>query len=84
MNVAAVVPLLPSVTATSLIEIEGAESLSVIVPWPRSSRITTFTAFDRFTKNVSFGSSVVSPLTSTAIVFVRSPGLKVTVPLLGW
>ena len=32
--------------------------------------------------NVSFASRVRSPLTATLIVFVRSPGLKVSVPVL--
>jgi hypothetical protein len=80
VKVADVVPLLPSVTVTSLIDSEDAASLSLMVPWPWLSRMTALTAFERFTKNVSLGSSMVSPLTSTVIVFARSPGLKVNVP----
>ncbi len=37
-------------------------------------------ALERFTLNVSFGSTVVSPLTCTVTVCVVTPGAKVSVP----
>ena len=83
MKFKAVVPLLPSATLTSLMEIEGCGSLSVMVPSPCGSTIDAFAGFVRLTKKISFVSSSVSPLTSTVIVFVVSPGLKITVPLFG-
>ena len=38
-------------------------------------------ALDRLTKNVSSGSTVVSPLMVTETVLVRSPAAKLTVPV---
>ena len=40
-----------------------------------------FTAFDSTIENVSLISGVVSPLTSTLIVFAVSPGANVSDPL---
>jgi hypothetical protein len=39
---------------------------------------------ERLTKKVSFGSSSVSPLTSTVTVFVVCPAVKVRVPVFVW
>ena len=57
----------------------GASSL-VIVPCPWPSAIVATVAPERFTKNVSFTSLVVSPFTTTVIVCVDAPGAKVSVP----
>ncbi len=52
-----------------------------IVPTPWASAIVALpVALERFTLNVSFGSTVVSPLTCTVTVCVVTPGAKVTVP----
>ena len=74
MNVALTVPVLPSVTVTSLIESDGVASSSVIVPMPCASVTRAPTALERFTANVSSPSSRTSPFTVTVIVFVVSPG----------
>ena len=80
MKVAATVPLLPSLTVTSLTATAGSGSLSVIVPSPSPSPIVAFDGFERLTKNVSFASSSRSPLTCTVTVFAVCPGVKVSVP----
>ncbi len=82
VNVKAVVPLLPSVTDTSAIEMTGCGSSFMIVPvapsvpqtwrWPGRSGSRV---------KVSLGSSVVSPLTGTVTVWLVTPGVKVSVPL---
>src|SRR5919204_5820728 len=48
----------------------------VIVPVPEPSAIVAFAALDRLIVSVSSGSTTVSPLTWTSIVFVVSPGEK--------
>ena len=58
------VPALPSVSDTSLMTIEGAASLSVIVPVPVGtvmSAVAGGCGFVRLTVNVSFASSSRSP-----------------------
>ena len=65
MKVAATVPVLPSVTATSAIESPGSGSSSVIVPTPCASPTVALTGLERLMKKVSLVSSSVSPLTST-------------------
>ena len=61
---------------------DGATSSFVIVPWPWESAIVAVVdTLLRFTKKVSSDSTVGSPLMVTEIVFVVSPGLKVSVPL---
>ena len=79
MNRALVVPLLPSATDTSLIDSVAASSF-VIVPWPWASAIVAPDGLERFTTNVSFASTVVSPLTDTSIVWLVVPAAKVSVP----
>ena len=70
----------PSVTVMLLIDSVRASS-SVIVPKPKPEpAIVAFVGFDRFTENVSFGSTTTSPITWTMICFETSPGLNVTVP----
>jgi hypothetical protein len=81
VNVAVVVPELPSVTLTSLIVSTGGGSSSVIVPVPCPSTMVAFDAFVRLTRKVSFASSSVSLLTTTVTVFVVSPAAKVSVPV---
>ncbi len=78
----AVVPLLPSLCETSLIVMfDAAASSLTIVPTPWASVIVALpVAPERFTLNVSFGSTVVSPLTCTVTVCEVTPGAKVTVP----
>jgi hypothetical protein len=56
-------------------------SSSLIVPTPCASAIVAFTGAERFTRNVSFGSCVVSPTTGTVTGSLVSPGANVTVPL---
>ena len=53
----------------------------MIVPIPWALEIVALVGFDRFTKKVSFGSLIVSPLTTTVMVFEVSPALKFTVPV---
>src|SRR3954452_22708846 len=59
----------------------GAGSSLRIVPVPCAFAIWALGALLRLTKKVSSGSKVVSPLTSTVIVFDVSLGLKVSVLL---
>src|SRR5438128_1511640 len=82
-----VVPLLPSDTLALVIKnvgVGGAGSSFVIVPTPCLSEIVAFTGDERLTKKVSFGSFVGSPFTSTVTVLLKSPGLKVSMPLVDW
>jgi hypothetical protein len=76
-----VFPVLPSTTATSLIESDGGESSSRIVPNPLPSAIVALTGFERTTVYVSSTSSRASPLTCTASVRDVSPSGTVSVPL---
>ncbi len=75
----------PSVAEALLIVIcrcGSATSSLAIVPTPVPSRIVALpTTFERFTLNVSSGSTTVSPLTCTVTVSEVSPGAKVTVPV---
>ena len=52
----------------------------VIVPVARSRVSVAPVAADSVTANVSSGSSLVSPITCTEIVFAVSPGENVNVP----
>jgi hypothetical protein len=79
-----VVPKLPSKFDASLTETTGWASSLRIVPCPRPSTIVAFVALERFTKNLSFGSNLMSPLTFTVAVPVVSPAGMVTVPLADW
>jgi hypothetical protein len=81
VNVALVFPLLPSTTATSLIESDGGGSSSRIVPRPLPSAIVALTGFERTTVYVSSTSSSTSPFTCTITVCNVSPGGIVSVPL---
>ena len=83
MNVAVVVPALPSVTVTSSIDRVGGASSSVIVPAPWPSAIVALAGLDRSTENVSLASSSRSPLTATVNVCVVCPAANVSVPLAG-
>ena len=85
MNRAVVVPLFPSATVTSLIASVGtggggAASSFTIVPCPCPSAIVAPEGLDRLTKNVSFDSTVVSPLTVTSTNCCVVPAGKVSVP----
>ncbi len=77
VKLAAVVPLFPSSTETSLIVIETGSS-SVIVPTPWASAIVALAGLVRLTLKVSLFSFRVSPLTVTATVLVVWPGAKVS------
>jgi hypothetical protein len=81
VKAAFVVPELPSVTVTSLIESAGSGSSSVIVPTPWLSVMVAFTAPERFRVKVSLSSSIVSPRTGTVMVPVVEPATMVSVPL---
>jgi hypothetical protein len=78
------VPVSPSVTVTLLIDTEpatAAASSFVIVPTPWPSLIVAPpVAPDRLTKNVSLGSTVVSPLIVTETVCVLTPLPKESMP----
>ncbi len=81
MNTAStVVPVSPSVTLTSSIEMSGMSSLRM-VPTPCASAIVALAGLLRLMKNVSSSSMVSSPLTVTAIGWLTTPGAKVSVPL---
>ena len=82
VNAAALVPALPSATATSPIDSVGSAAVSsfVIVPVAVARAIVAPEGLDSVTVNVSLGSTVVSPFTTTAIVFVVCPAVKVSVP----
>ena len=73
---------LPSVLVTSLMLMRGSSSTMVPTPWP--SAMVALVGLLRLTKNVSFGSASRSPLTSTVMVLLVSPGAKVSVPLAAW
>ena len=53
----------------------------VIVPCPWPSASVAPTGPLRLTRKVSFGSTVVSPLTTTAIVLLVWPAAKVRLPV---
>ena len=82
VNVAVVVPALPSATETSFTERVGAGSLSVIVATPWASLIWPGepTRFVRLTTNVSLGSSIASPAIGTETTLEVADFVKVTVP----
>ena len=63
--------LAPGTAVEYVEEIEALASAIVALP----------ATFDRFTRNVSFGSLRLSPLTCTVTALAVSPGAKVTVPL---
>jgi hypothetical protein len=52
----------------------------VIVPCPCASERLAPDGPVRFTKKVSFGSTIVSPFTMMVTVFVVSPGANVSAP----
>ena len=58
----------------------GFASSSVMVPVPVAVPMVAFTAPLNSTATVSFGSSVVSPVSETVIVLLVSPAAKVRVP----
>ena len=83
VKVAERVPVLPSVTAASVTDTVGGSS-SRIVPTPVASLMFAFVGSLRLTTNHSVGSTRRSPLTSTVMVLLVSPGAKVSVPLAAW
>ena len=82
VNVAVVVPAFPSVTETSFTESSGGASSSVIVATPWASPIVPGEPMRlvRFTTNVSFGSSLASPITGTDTTLGGSVFVRETVP----
>ena len=86
VNVAVLVPASPSVIVTSVIEMSpttaatASSLLMVPMPW-LLTMVPPLVALNRLTKNVSSGSTVVSPLMVTETVLVRSPAAKLTVPV---
>jgi hypothetical protein len=85
VKVALAVPVLPSVTTTSSIEILGLSSLAIVavavlVVIVELSGAVPFGLL-RVTVIVSSGSTAVSPKTSTAIVLVVSLAAKAIVPV---
>ena len=80
------VPLLPSVTVASATDTVGgvmttAASSLVMVPIAVPSAMVSPDGADNVTVNVSFGSTVVSPMTPTCTVWVVTPAPKVMVPV---
>ena len=57
----------------------GGASSSVIVPVPVAVAIVALVALEILTRKVSSNSSTRSPLTTTVIVLLVCPGLKVSV-----
>ena len=81
VNVAVVVPALPSTTETSFTErVDGASS-SVIVPTPEPSEIVALPGLDRVRLKDSLTSSRTSPFTVMAIVVAVAPAAIVRLPL---
>ena len=76
VKVAVTVPVLPSVTVTSLIESVGSGSSSVMVPTPWPSAIVALIGLVRLTKKVSLASSSRSPLTRTVTGFGSGRGRR--------
>ena len=78
VKAAEAVPLFPSMTEASSIEIAGTPSSSriVAVPWARATVAPV--GAERLRVNVSSGSVVLSPMTSTVTTSTSSPGRKVT------
>src|SRR5207247_10521146 len=64
---------LPSATATSLMEIVGGGSLSVMLILAVPSLIRAFRGPDRFKVNDSSFSSIVSPIMGTGTILLVSP-----------
>ena len=81
VNVAVVVPALPSARETSSIERAGAASSSLIVPIPEPSAIVALTGLDNVTVKVSLFSSTTSPFTVMTIVVLVAPAAIVAFPL---
>ena len=52
-----------------------------MVPWPWPLAIVALSGLDRFTRKVSSFSLRESPTTTTVIPWPKSPGTKVSVPL---
>jgi hypothetical protein len=75
---------LPSTTEGSLIVIDGLASSFVIVPKPWASLTEALPGLNKLTKKSSFGSVVISPVTSKLTVFVVWPGANVRLPLVAW
>ena len=78
VNFIVVVPVFPSFTLASLIDMVGSEPDGAVssfnmVPSPTPSRIVAPTGDDKLTVNVSSGSYSVSPIASTRIRVVVSP-----------
>jgi uncharacterized membrane protein len=72
-------PALPSANETSLIEMVGAASLSVMVPVPVAVPRVALVGELKVTVKVSLASSTVSPTMGTTKVSEVSPGTKVMV-----
>ena len=76
-----VVPLLPStIEMSAMLSVGSGESSLEIVTTPWPSLIVAPTGDERLTRNISFSSTVVSPLIVIVMVFADWPGLNVTVP----
>ena len=81
VTIAFVVPVFPSFSDRSAIEMEGnAASSLTIVTTACASAMVALTGDVRLTKNVSFDSAVVSPLTGMLIVVDVVPAVNVAVP----
>src|SRR5437867_4453224 len=73
--------VVPSGWATSLMERAGWVASCWMVPVPTALAIVALVGLDRLTKQDSFGSNFVSPLTVTVTGWLVSPGAIVTIPL---
>jgi hypothetical protein len=65
----------------SAMETAGAASSLVMVPTACASARLAFTGAERFTRNVSLGSTAVSPFTVTETVPLVAPAGMLRVPL---
>ncbi len=84
VNVAGVVPLLPSVTDASVIVIVGGASSSLMVTMPTLSSMVALDGFESVTLNVSLASTARSPTIVTGTSWLVWNGLNVIVPDPAW
>ena len=80
--VAAPAPPFSATLAGLIVTVRAGSSSLRMVPWPWLSAIVAPLGPLRFTKNASFGSTSVSPLTETTIVPLVWPAGIVSVPVL--
>src|SRR5437763_13208248 len=81
VRVTRLVPALPSLIETLLLEADGGAGSSLTIVTVPGAPAVALVAFDSCTVDVSLGSNVVSPTMLGGIVIVMvPPGMNVTVP----